>query len=36
MLVVPALISLKPQIVEKAAPEAMELLQRIIRKLKDP
>lgn len=37
MLVVPALISLKPQVIDKAvAPEATELMQRIIKKLKDP
>jgi hypothetical protein len=36
MLVVPALISLKPQIIEKCSQEAIELLQRIIKKLKDP
>jgi hypothetical protein len=36
MLVVPALISLKPQIIERCSPEALELLQRIIKKIKDP
>jgi uncharacterized membrane-anchored protein YhcB (DUF1043 family) len=36
MLVIPALISLKPQILEKVVPEATELLQRIIKKLRDP
>jgi hypothetical protein len=36
MLVIPALISLKPIIVDKASPEAVELLQRIIKKLRDP
>ena len=36
MLVIPALISLKPQIIDKGAPEAIEMLQRIIKKLRDP
>jgi hypothetical protein len=36
MLVVPALLSLKPQIIEKAAPEAVELIQKIIKKFQDP
>jgi hypothetical protein len=36
MLVIPALISLKPIIVDKASPEAVELLQRVIKRLRDP
>lgn len=36
MLVIPALISLKPQILDKCAPEAAEMLQRIIKRLRDP
>lgn len=36
MLVIPALISLKPQIFDKGAPEAIEMLQKIIKKLRDP
>jgi hypothetical protein len=36
MLVIPALISLKPIIVDKASAEAVELLQRVIKRLKDP
>jgi hypothetical protein len=35
MLVIPALISLKPIIVDKASVEAVELLQRLIKKLRD-
>jgi hypothetical protein len=35
MLVIPALISLKPIIVDKASVEAVELLQRVIKKLRD-
>ena len=36
MLVIPALISLKPIIVDKASAEAVELLQRVIKRLRDP
>jgi hypothetical protein len=36
MLVIPALISLKPQILDKCAPEAVEMLQRIIKRIRDP
>ena len=36
MLVIPALISLKPSIFDRATPEAVEMLQKIIKKLKDP
>ena len=36
MLVIPALISLKPSILDKPSPEAVDLMQRIIKKLKDP
>jgi hypothetical protein len=35
MLVVPALISLKPQVIEKIAPEVVEMLSKIIKRLKD-
>jgi len=36
MLVVPALISLKPSILDKCSPEAVELIHKIIKKLRDP
>ena len=36
MLVIPALISLKPNILDKCAPEILELLKMIIKRLKDP
>ena len=36
MLVIPALISLKPSIFDRATPEAVEMLQKIIKKLNDP
>jgi len=35
MLVVPALLSLKPSVVEKASPEMAELMQAVVRKLRD-
>ena len=35
MLVIPALLSLKPSIVEKGSPEMIELLSRVIRKVRD-
>lgn len=35
MLVVPALLSLKPQVVEKGVHEVLELLSTVIKKLKD-
>lgn len=36
MLVIPALLSLKPIAVEKGHPELVEMLMRIIKKLNDP
>jgi hypothetical protein len=36
MLVIPALLSLKPQVVEKGNSEAIELVSKVIKKLKDP
>jgi hypothetical protein len=36
MLVIPALISLKTSVLDKCTPEIIELMQVIIRKLKDP
>lgn len=36
MLVIPALISLKPSILDKSMPEVVEMMQKIIKKLKDP
>lgn len=36
MLVVPALLSLKPQVMEKGCPEVIEVLSKTIKKLKDP
>ncbi len=36
MLVIPALISLKPQVLDKCAPELIELIKVIIKKLRDP
>ena len=35
MLVIPALLSLKPSFIEKGAPEATEMLDAILRKIKD-
>jgi hypothetical protein len=36
MLVIPALISLKPSIVEKGSVEANELISRVVKRLRDP
>ena len=36
MLVIPALLSLKPSVVERGTPEIVEMVSRTIRKLKDP
>lgn len=36
MLVIPALISLKPSIVDKVSPEATELITRVVKRLRDP
>lgn len=36
MLVIPALLSLKPSAVERGAPEIIEMLTKTIKKLKDP
>ena len=36
MLVVPALISLKPSIVDKVSAEATELITRVVKRLRDP
>lgn len=36
MLVVPALISLKPSVVDRCTPEITELISRIIKRLRDP
>ena len=36
MLVIPALLSLKPSVVERGAPEIIEMIARTIKKLKDP
>jgi hypothetical protein len=36
MLVIPALLSLKPSVIEKPAPEMVELIRAVNRRLKDP
>ena len=36
MLVIPALLSLKPSVIDKGAPESVEMLEAIMKKLKDP
>ena len=36
MLVIPALLSLKPSVVERGAPEIVEMIGRTLKKLKDP
>lgn len=36
MLVIPALLSLKPATLDRCGPEIMEMLSKIMRKLKDP
>jgi len=36
MLVIPALISLKPSIVDKVSPEVTELITRVVKRLRDP
>ena len=36
MLVIPALLSLKPLVIEKGAPEIIEMLSKTLKKLKDP
>jgi len=36
MLVVPALLSLKPVVVEKGSPEVLELISVVTKKLRDP
>lgn len=36
MLVVPALISLKPSIIDKVSAEATELITRVVKRLRDP
>jgi hypothetical protein len=35
MLVIPALLSLKQNVIEKACPEIVELIQVVIKRLKD-
>jgi len=36
MLVIPALLSLKPVVVEKGSPEVLELISVVTKKLRDP
>lgn len=36
MLVIPALLSLKPSVVEKPAPELIEMIKAVNKRLKDP
>ena len=36
MLVIPALLGLKPVVMEKPTIEVIELLQKVLKKLKDP
>jgi hypothetical protein len=35
MLVIPALLSLKPSSIEKASPEILDMMSRIIKRLSD-
>jgi len=35
MLVIPALLSLKPQLLDKCGPEVLEMIRVIIKKLRD-
>ncbi len=36
MLVIPALLSLKTAVIEKGGPEVVEMLAKVVKKLKDP